>query len=421
MIDPIVFATTMQMKINIQSLAIISFVTMNQSALAFDDDKTISDIHLKDESFLDINAHQFRKSLDMIWSNTLNGWRTAGGSVSTDRLFLQNELRLQRHLSRVLSFGMELEQENFYTKKPMPLPLFFADIYPHPTQDIGISVIGSPAYDKRQGDFGYAITFGRRPTQYSRFSWLMVDKFYNDKNEFDDSYYEKYSRTLRLEGVSRLKQGWDIYYDLKKESPMDFIFDNQTSRFQHESYDYKVNLIYHLSTKRFAGVNVRTLNVDKHLQESTSDEGQKIDSHMLDIYWVDTVSMNSGSLGNGELTAGFRYDAFTERLRDYITQSNSYDFELTTWQAYSLLHQSYTLHQAWELGLYLAWSERSRQYLVSSSNEFDDSGIQAKLKTSWQYHSIDKSSVLLISMTFNLDDLIDDPGDGGGVYFQSLF
>lgn len=384
--------------------------------MAFDDDRSISDIHLKDESFLDINAHQFRKSLDLKWYDTLNGWRAAGGSVSTDRLFLNNELKIHKRISPIISFGMQYEQENFYAKKPPPQAMMSLTVTPPTLSNIGLSILGTPAYDKRQSDFGYAITVGQRPGSYSRLSALKVDKYYNDKNEFDASYYDEFGRSLRLDGAIHIKNGWQMVYDLKKETPLEFVFDNQTSRFRHESQDNKVNFIHHLSRKRFAGANFRVMNIDKYLEEASSNEGQKIDYYMLDLYWVD-----SGFDGNRELTAGFRYDSFKERLRDYLDPTNTYNFELTTWQAYSSLYNSYSLHQAWDLGLYLAWSERNKQYVINSSNEFDDQGVQAKLRTSWQYHSINKDSVLVITMTFNLDDLIDDPGDGGGIYFQSHF
>jgi hypothetical protein len=397
-------------------LSLALFLATGSTAMGFDDNKNISDIHLKDESFLDINAHQFRKYLDLAWLSTRNGWRATGGSVSNDRLFYHMELRLQKDISRSLSFGMELNQENFYAKAPQPLPLIFADVYPSSLNGIGISFIGTPAYDKRQADIGYAITFGRRPTNYTRFSWLKIDTLYNDKNEFDNSFYERYGETWKLEGMYQLDHNWNIYFDFSKDTPLNFIFDNQTSRFQHESYDHKLKLIHHISRNSFTGINIRTMNVDKQLQETTNDNRQQLDYYMLDIYWTDTSYQS-----NKELTLGFRYDIFKENLADIIDQNNSYKFELNTWQAYSSLNHTYSTHQAWDLGLYLAWSERSRQYNTNSINEYDDSGIQAKLRTSWQYHSIDKTSVLLFSMSFNLDDLIDDPGDGGGIYFQSSF
>jgi len=403
-------------KTSISFLRFLSFITLSYSAYAFDDDRNISDIHLKDESFLDINASEFRKSLEFLWIETLNGWRATGGSVSTDRLFFRNELRIQKNLSNALSFGMELDQETFYARKPVPLPLVFLDVYPVNTQNVGISLIGTPAYDKRQSDIGYALTWGRRPSGFTRLSWLKLDKFYNDKNEFDDSYYQEYGESWKMEGVYRFSRGWLVQYGLNKDTPIDFIFENQTSRFQHKSNDYNIKLFKNLSATLFTGVTVRKLMLDKQLQSTSSNERQQIDYAMLDAYWVDKAFR-----GNRELTLGIRYDNFQETLTDKIAQVNSYDFKLTTWQAYSSLYYTYSIHQAWDLGLYLGWSERSKQYSTSSPDSFDDNGVQAKLRTSWQYHSIDKSSILLVSMSFNLDDLFNDPGDGGGMYFQTKF
>ena len=121
-------------------------------ALAFDDDKAISDVRLKDESFLDISAHSFRKSLELQWFNTLSGWRMGGGSVSTNRAFVQADLRMRHELSRKFQFGFELQHDHFYAPKSIPLPLVFADVYPSSRYDIGVSFLGTPAHDKRQSD-----------------------------------------------------------------------------------------------------------------------------------------------------------------------------------------------------------------------------------------------------------------------------
>jgi len=398
------------------TLLIISLTTLVEPALAFDDDKNISDVSLKDESFLDINAHAFRKSLDLTWFNTLNGWRMGGGSTSTNRAFLQTDIRMNQQLSRNFQFGIDWQYEQIYAPAAIPLPLVFADVYPLSGYDVGVSFLGTPAHDKRQSDLGYALTIGRKPTDYLRFSWLKVDMTYNDKNEFDDSYYEKTGRLLMLQGAYRVNSAWEVHLDMKKDTPLDFVFDDQTSHFEHEGYDYKLHLIYRRSAHQVAGINYLSNFVDKHLLESSSDRQQQIEYKSWDIYWIENHFRKSQ-----ELTVGLRYDNFLEQLHDVLNNSEDYEFSLTTWQAYTSLFYSYATHQAWDAGLYLGWSERSKTFLLSNPASYDDEGIQSKLRLSWQYHSLDKASVLLISMSFNLDDLRNDPGDGGGRYFQNQF
>lgn len=408
------------MKCNYRQIAYVLTVVLPflpaQATLAFDDDKTISDIHLKNESFLDINAHQFRKSLDLLWLETVNGLRAAGGSISTDRAYLQTDVHLHRQLFNSLGFGFELEHETFYAPKPLPLPLIYVDVYPSTSYDAAFSFLGTPAHDKRQSDVGYAVTFGRRPMDYLRISWLKVDLFYNEKNEFDDSRYDEFGETIALNSVATFKNRWTLTVDLLKDRPLDFIFDNQSGRFTHHSHDYKVGTVYRLPGRRFAGIKLRDLSVDKSLLENAVSDSQSINYNNLDIYWVNQRFRN-----NKELTLGFRYDNFEEVLDNHTDPVQGFHFELTTWQLYSNLLSDYDVNQAWELGLYLGWSERSKTFNVSNTEEFDDKGIEAKLRTSWQYHSIDKNNVILFSLSFNLDDLIEDPSDGGGIYLQSQF
>ena len=385
------------------------------TALAVYDDKNIDDIRLFDETFLDINANAFRKTLDLEWLDTLSGWRMGGGSTATDYLFLYTHLKLNHQLSEKFYFGLDVEQDDFYTRKSLESPLLSADVYPFTSADVGFSFVGTAAVDKRQSDLGFAVTIGRKPRNYVRLSWLSVDYYFNDKNSLDDAYYQKTGDRIMLQGSYDVNNHWQVYFDLDKETPVDFIFNSQTSRFKNESYNYRLSLVYHFDQQQFAGVNLRTMSVMKSLLETASDEAQEVDYQLIDIYWVNGVNRDY------ELTVGLRYDDFTEQLRDRQNQVNDYNFQLWTVQAYSALYNDYSIHQAWDLGLYAGWSERDKLYLAPGNPDDVNEGVQAKLRGSWEYHSADKNSRLVFSISLNLDDLFSDPGDGGGIYFQTLF
>jgi hypothetical protein len=388
---------------------------MVEYAPASDEKYTIDDVRLFDETFLDINGNAFRKSLDVTWLDTLSGWRMGGGSTATDYLFLQTHLKLNHQLSETFYFGLDLKQDDFYTSNPLEPPLLFADVYPFKSVDIGISFLGTAMVDKRESDLGFAITLGRRPNDYVRFSWLSVDHYYNEKNGLDDSYYMEPAEKIMLEGLYDIGTHWEVYFDLEKRTPGDYVFDDQVSRFSSEFYNYQLSVFYHFGQHQFTGVNLRAMNVRKSLQETASSEAQEVDYQMIDMYWVNGVNQDY------ELTVGLRYDDFHEDYRDLQNQANGYDFQLWTAQAYSALYHSYSIHQAWDLGLYAGWSERSKTFQTSSNSDDLNEGVQAKLRGSWEYHSADKNSRLVFSFSLNLDDLIDDPTDGGGIYFQSQF
>jgi hypothetical protein len=396
-------------------LLTLMLVFGNNASLAVEDERDISDVRLFDETFLDINANEFRKSLDLVWLNTLSGWRMGGGSTSTDRLFLQTHIKVNQQLSENLNFGFDLEQEDFYAKKPLQALLLFADIYPFSSSDIGFSFLGTASVDKKESDLGFALTFGRRPTNYVRLSWLSTDYYFNEKNDEDASYYAESGELLLLQSSYDFGKHWSLYLDWKRLTPLEYIFDDQVSSFTNESYNYNTTVIYHFNQHRFAGLDLQAMNDTRSLTEPSRDEAQDIDYSLVNLYWVNGVNQDY------ELTIGLRYDDFEEQFRDQQDQANSYNFRLWTVQAYTRLYHDFTTHQAWDLGLYIGWSERDTIYVASSTPDDINEGVEAKLRTSWDYHSADKVSHLQLSISFNLDDLIDDPTDGGGIYFQTLF
>jgi len=387
----------------------------NNASLAVEDDRDISDVRLFDETFLDINANEFRKSMDLVWLNTLSGWRMGGGSTSTDRLFLQTHIKVNQQLSENLNFGFDLEQEDFYAKKPLQALLLFADIYPFSSTNIAFSFLGTASVDKKESDLGFALTFGRRPTNYVRLSWLSTDYYFNEKNDEDASSYAESGELLLLQSSYDFGKHWSLYLDWKRLTPLEYIFDDQVSSFTNDSYNYKTTVIYHFNQHRFAGIDLQAMNDARSLTEPSRDEAQDIDYRLVNLYWVNGVDQDY------ELTIGLRYDDFEEQFRDQQNQANSYDFRLWTVQAYTGLYHDFTIHQAWDLGLYVGWSERDTIYVASSMPDDINEGVEAKLRISWGYHSADKVSQLQLSISFNLDDLIDDPTDGGGIYFQTLF
>jgi len=396
-------------------LLTVLLVLINSTCLAFEEGKDIDDITLFDETFLDINADDFRKSQDLAWLDSLSGWRMGGGSTATDYLFLQTDLKLNHQLSDSLYFGLDLNQYDFYTTNPLEAPLIFVDVYPFKAVDIGFSFIGTAAVDKRQADLGFAFTVGRRPRNYVRFSWLSQDHYFNEKNSIDDAYYDEPGERMMLQGLYDFGKHWEISFDFEKETPSEYVFDDQVTHFNNEFGNYLTSVIYHINAHAFSGIDIHTMNRDKTLSDATRNETQEVDYFMVDVYWVNGVDQEY------ELTVGVRYDDFEEAFRDRVNQARDYNFQLWTAQAYSSVYHSYSVHQAWGMGLYLGWSERDKIYLTSSNADDLNEGVQAKLRGSWEYHSADKKSQLDFSISLNLDELFSDPGDGGGINFQTLF
>jgi len=383
--------------------------------MALEADREINHVRVFDETFLDINANAIRKSVNASWYDIENGWRIVGGSSSTDRLFLQSELRFNQRMSDSFNFGMELEQDDFYAKKTVQQPLVFADIYPFSSKNIGFSFMGTPSVHKKESDLGLAVTLGQRYKNYVRLSWLSNNHYYNEKNDTDNAYYNKLPETIMLQSAYRPSQHWQIFLNWKKRQASDYVFDDQVTRFIDEFYDYKTTVNYHFNAYQFAGVELHTLLDARSILETAANQVQDIGYDSVDLYWVSGVGQEY------ELTVGLRHDDFLEEFIHSGNPGESYNLKLKTTQAYAAVYHDISTHQAWDIGLYAGWSERSKIYPTSTNPDSINEGVQVKLRTSWEYHSADKKSRVLFSFSLNIDDLIDDPTDGGGISFQSSF
>lgn len=394
-------------------LSIIGGTIFSNGALAFDDDPTINDTGLRAEAFLDIKAYEFSKVLQQQWNNSVNGWRMTGGSLDRNRLFLQTDFRLKESLSDHLSVGLQLDQETFYAIKPFPRPLLEIEVQPW-SAPIEFSLLGTAALDKREADIGGAVTYGHRPWNYFRVVWLSQDYFYNTKNVFDQSYYVKKPQEVRIDTAYYFNERIAGRFYWERSEPMEFV-KNDGSDFFHNSNNYKIELNYYLPTHAWYGLTFRGFSVDKALQESAQYQQQMLSFNSLDLYWVTLA------VPDWQITFGTEGDEFGNRLRNKTDENESFYYKLKTWQLYSVLHHDYSVHKAWELGLFVGYSNETTDYLLSYNKDLALRKVEAKLRTSWEYHSYDKKKTLIFHFTFNLDDLIRDPGDGGGMTFQSTF
>ena len=398
----------------------LPFLTSLQLALtspawSFDDDRSINEINLKEGNFLDINALQFRKPLELQWYDTLSGWRVSGGSLDADRLWLQTELQFQHSLSSKLNVRLEVQQEVFYAPKSLPNPLLEIELYPFKS-DLGFSFLGTTFYDKRQSDLGAAVIWGRRPWDFVRFAWLDVDAYYNDKNDFDDSHYGEHPQTLKLHGAYRLTPQLKFRFLLEHDQPFTFYEAEQKGVFTYKNNRYDLTLDYAYKELGLMGVAIRGFKTNKSLRETEQYREQTMEFNSVEVYWLNRVYDDEY-----ELTLGVQYDGIDSEIRTVSVPIESETYAMHTWQLYSVLYHEYSSHTAWDIGLYGGWEKEKHDFLTESKSEPRQSRFQGKLRTSFEYHSADKKNAMILHFSFNLDDLIDDPTDGGGISFQGSF
>jgi hypothetical protein len=388
-------------------------LTYAQLGWCFDDDITINEPNFKPENFLDYKAYEFRKSVQEEWYAVENGWRMTGGSLSADVAFVDDDIRLQKDLSEFLSMRLLHEQNVYYARKDFKLPQVEVAVRPW-QHAIELSFLGTPAFDKRQSDLGFAATLGKRTANYLRITSLSVDHYYNSKNIFDNSYYAHRPHTLTIQGAYRYDR-WQLRFTTENDKHLTLVMPDTASEFQYKSNLHEGTLDYHYAHKALVGVTFRDWTTKKALSEMVANRKQTLSHHLVDFYWLQPVRRDD------ELTVGIRLDRFENRLRDLNDANGHYNYRFDTLQLYGLLNHDYSPHAGWGLGIYVGDTAETKDYLSVATDNKANRQWQGKFRTSWEYHSVDNKDRLTFHFTFNLDNLIEDPGDGAGISYQSVF
>jgi hypothetical protein len=382
--------------------------------LAFDNDLEINDINLNEENFLDIKAHRFRKSLEYQWYDNTTAWRITGASLDGDLTFVQNELKLQSELSEYVNVRLEFEQEVFYADKEFPLPITEVEFYPW-AGNLGFSLLGTPSYEKREADLGIALIWGRRTWNYTRFEYLDVDAMYNKKNASDNTFYSKEPKALKLEGAYQFGGHYKVRFTISRDKPLELVDPDNNGLFKHEASDYFLLFDYQPVPDSVIGITVNGFTLDKSSSQTGQNQQQATDYISADVYYVKGM----GKLY--ELRLGTQYDHITNDIRDFITTSNDLDYFMKTLQVYATAYHPFNEHMAWDLGLHIGQVEEKQNYLQDNSRNTINDGVEAKFRMGFEYSSSDGLSSLQFNLSLNVDDLFKDPGDGGGISFQSVF
>lgn len=380
-------------------------------ASGFDGNTRIEDVNLKPENWLDIQAYSFRKSQDQQWNEGDNGFRFTGGSLDIDYLFLRTELRYRQALSEQVDMRLGWEEERFYAPRDFEHP--YAEVAYHPDAvPVEVSFLGRSGYAKSGADFGGALSLGRRPWNYIRLVGYTEESLYNDKNEYDGSYYEREPATLRLEGAFRLlDERLVTRFMAERNTPLEYVEADGVTTFRHDGSRYRAMLDYRPRDGHLLGLAYRGLREDRSRREPAGTRSRRLTYDGLGVYWQYTAPPDY------ELNAGVRADRLTNELR---RPDSDKDYRITTPQLYGVLTHWYAPRQGWELGTYLGrtWE---RTDLLTSGDDVSQISYQGKLRTSWAYRSTDGRSSLMLHFTFNLDDVIRDPGDGAGMTYQGVF
>lgn len=394
----------------ISGLTLFSF-----SALAFDNDTEINDINMVEENFLDIKAHRFRKSLEYQWYDNTSAWRITGASLDGDLAFVQTGLKLQHELSEYVNVRLDIEDEVFYANKELPSPTTEIEIYPWAGSSFGFSILATPAFAKSDIDIGGALIWGKRPWNYTRLEYVDVDANYNKKNVTDNTYYSQDPRDIKLEGAYQFGEHYKLRFTVKREKSLELIDPDDNGLFKYKGNDYFLLFDYQPVPDSVIGITINGFTLDKSRLRTGQNQQQETDYISVDAYWV------KGMGKQYELRFGTQYDNITNDIRDFITSNNNLDYSMKTLQAYATAYHPYSEHMAWDFGLYVGDVEERQNFLQDNSRSTLNDGIEAKFRMGFEYSSSDGRSSLQFNLSLNVDELFEDPTDGGGISFQSVF
>ncbi len=220
---------------------------------------------------------------------------------------------------------------------------------------------------------------------------------------------------MKLEGAYHIGDHYKLRFAVQRDESLELIDPDTNGRFNHEGNDYSLLFDYLPMPDSVIGVTVDGFTQDKSNSQSGENQSQATDYFSVDAYWVQGM----GKLY--EFRLGTQYDQITNDIRDFITPGNNLDYFMDTLQLYTTVYHPFNEHMAWDLGLHVGQVEEKQDYLQDDTRDTINEGVQAKFRMGFEYSSADGLSSLQVNLSLNVDDLIDDPGDGGGISFQSVF
>jgi hypothetical protein len=396
------------------SVLLLACVPVERAWPSWDGEPSLEDIVFSFESFVDINAYQFRPSEEIKWYEVENGFRAIGGSLDHNLLYVSSDLRLKQDITSNVNFRLWWSEEELYESRELQRPVLEIEVRPDGWPG-SLSLIGSPEYAKREADIGLAATLGHRPWNYLRVSGLSPDLYYNEKNVQDGSHYRRESNQWTVEAAYKFAECYKLRFWWQDNQPLEFVLDDQVSVFTYENRSYRATFDYHRDAKQNYGISVRGFDTSQSLDDGLSPRSQDIRYISVEGYWF--TEMDSVN----EWTVGVRYDDFRNDERTQADLATSFDFLYKTLQVYTVYHHLYGPQQAWELGLYVGHATKGDDFVDAAIDDTIRDKLEAKLATSWELFSVDRASALNLTMSWNLDELETDPVDGGMMRFSSRF
>ena len=391
--------------------AIFSFLLLPTLLMAEHSDFEITRPNLNTEHFLDINKAEFEEIMNDDWYTSDNGWRISSHSITTDLTYLHTQIKLHQELSEYASMWLHYDQEIEFYDKDLPPPGLEFEVRPVPRYPVSISIVGSFQYAKSGSEQGGAITLGDRTKNFLRFTRITIDKYHNQKAD-DISRYLEQPHQQSIEAAYHWSPKLYAWIKYEHFTPLTFLFDDLTTTFDHKSKQYEAFVKYKHDKDNHYKIRLKGFNLEQS-KEGTVNERQQLDYRSIDLKWLFRQSHAY------RYSAGLRYDKFNNDIFSTLTDTQVLDYPFRTRQIYSTMTHQYHAQKSWELGLYLGLTNEPNDFL--NPTEDHSEVTETKLNFVWGYYSVNKRAAAFVHISFNLDDFSEDPGDGGGLTYQSTF
>ena len=407
-------------KISLLSILFLSFIfgPLSLKVLAYDDASEINHSYLNQENFLDLKSYQFNKLREEEWYESSGGWRLTGGSLGLDLLYSQLEIRLPHSLSEETTVIFLAKQQEFYEIKPFR---YQVEVEWRPYDLAAFSLLGMPEYDKRKADQGASVTVGKRPWNYLRFQKLFQDLHYNEKNFYDHSYYSPHPMENYLEGAFRINK-WRTRFSHLLDRPFKQVFPKQELTVTYKGQESSAVLDYHYGKQSLAGFSWRSFDIRKRRKTTIVAEAASKDNRdqqllysSTDLYLLKPLSERLHG------TLGLREDRFQNIFRQLDLELDNYNFHLWTAQLYGILRHQTEPDRFWEYGLYAGDTDKVTDYLSTEKQDKTRRKTEVKMRISWEFQDLSRQSALMLTTSWNIDDLLNDFWDGGNISYQQTF
>ena len=143
----------------------------------------------------------------------------------------------------------------------------------------------------------------------------------------------------------------------------------------------------------------------------------------LEYQWYDNISAwcITGASLDGDLAFVQNELKLQSELSEYVNVRLEIEQEVFYADGEFPLPTTEIYPWAGDLGLYIGQVEERQNYLRDNSRNTINDSVEAKFRMGFEYSSSDGRSSLQFNLSLNADDPFNDPGDGGGISFQSVF